>query len=258
MDPDRYLERLEFAQRPSPTAESLAALQRAHLLSVPFDALDCHLGIPVTLDPADAYRKVVEVGRGGFCFELNGLFAWLLEQLGFEVSRLSARPLRGPDSIAEPDSHLALMVQLERRWLVDVGFGFPFAIEPLDVDLDSDQDRDGRRFRISRRDGSLLAQELDEIETRGYEFSLEPVPIDRFSEQCAAFSTDPDSGFVRNGPVLQIFEDGWLRVTRERLSGQRSGRELRCSFADRAEWRKALSRHFGLLVEGSTVSRTTS
>jgi N-hydroxyarylamine O-acetyltransferase len=69
MDVDRYLERIGYEGPREADERTLAALQRAHLLTVPFDSLDCLLGNRVTVEPEDAYRKVVEARRGGFCFE---------------------------------------------------------------------------------------------------------------------------------------------------------------------------------------------
>ena len=88
MDVEAYLARIGYDGPRAPSARTLAALQRAHLRAVPFEALDCHLGNPVTVEPADAYRKVVGDRRGGFCFELNGLIAWLQGDLGFDVAPL--------------------------------------------------------------------------------------------------------------------------------------------------------------------------
>jgi N-hydroxyarylamine O-acetyltransferase len=253
MDPGALLERMGFEGPPEASPSTLAALQRAHLLHVPFDALDCHLGNRVTVEPADAYRKVVLERRGGFCFELNGLFAWLLEHLGFRVSRLPARPLTADGGLAPPFAHLALLVELDRRWLVDVGFGFPWATEPLDVDERDEQERGGRRFRVAAHGDALVAEELGLEDPNGYRFSLEPVTQDAFAAQCAAYATDPDSPFVRRGPAVQAFEDGWAQVTRERARGTRGGAGFDEALTDEASWHLALERHVGLRVEGRSV-----
>jgi N-hydroxyarylamine O-acetyltransferase len=256
VDVDAYLRRIGIAQRPEPDTASLAALQRAHLLHVPFDALDCLLGNPVSVEPRDAYRKVVEHRRGGFCFELNGLFAWLLGELGFEVRRLAARPLLGDRALAPPLAHLALLVPLERRWLVDVGFGLPFALEPLDVDDRGVQERGGGRFRVARDADGLLAEEAGRGEPRAYRFTLEPVEQAAFTERCRAYSTDPESGFVRRGPVQQAFDDGWVSLTRDTLGGERAGARLDRPITGEADWREQLERHFGLTVDGREVRGT--
>lgn len=184
MDVDRYLERIGISSR------------------------------PVSPLPGAAYRKVVEQRRGGFCFELNGLIAALLASLGFRASFLAARPLRGEDWMAPPFAHMALLVELERRWLVDVAFGFPFAIEPLALDERAPQERAGREFAIGEEGGALLVEELGAPERRAYLLDEEPRQRDDFAERSRLSSTDPESMFVRLGPVLQQFEDGWVAVTR--------------------------------------------
>ncbi len=253
MDFARYLDRMGYDGPLEPRHETLAALQRAHLLAVPFDSLDCNLGNPVSVAPEDAYRKVVEHNRGGFCFELNGLFAELLAHLGFEVTRFAARPFTHGNELAAPFAHLSLVVQLERRWLVDVGFGFDFAFEPLDLDAEGVQERDDQRFVIAPDREALVAEEIGAAPIRnGYRLELEPVGQAAFAERCRIFSTDPDSGFVRDGPVMQRFRDGRVRVTRSKLSSSRPGGVSR-PIADEDDWRSELASQFGLVVEGTTV-----
>ncbi|XP_078449477.1 uncharacterized protein LOC144931600 isoform X2 [Lampetra fluviatilis] len=91
MDVGAYLERIRFVGSTAPSAASLRALHRAHVLSVPFESLSIHCGEPITLDLEKIYRKIVKERRGGFCYENNGLFSWLLRQLGFQVTLCSAR-----------------------------------------------------------------------------------------------------------------------------------------------------------------------
>lgn len=91
MNVSAYPQRLNYAGPLEPTAGTLRSLHRAHLLAVPFENLDIHLGRPIVLDEAAFFHKIVERQRGGFCYELNGLFAALLRQLGFDVTLLSAR-----------------------------------------------------------------------------------------------------------------------------------------------------------------------
>src|ERR1041384_2069181 len=85
-----YLQRLNYHGSTEPTAETLGELHRAHMLAVPFENLDIHLGREIVLDDERLYAKVVERRRGGFCYELNGAFAGLLGALGFDVKMLAA------------------------------------------------------------------------------------------------------------------------------------------------------------------------
>lgn len=253
VDVRRYLRRIDYDGPLDADHRTLAALQRAHLLAVPFDALDCHLGNPVTVEPADAYRKVVEHGRGGYCFELNGLFAWLLEELGFDVTLLAAQPAIGDDRYALPDAHLTLRVDLEHPWLADVGFG-RFAIAPLRIDTEAVQVCGDGRFRVVADGGGLLAEELDTgDDPNAYRFTLTPRSRAFFAERCHDYSTDPKSPFVRSATVQQIFGDGWAGVRRDKLSGRRGGRVLDRPLTGEADWRAELERQFGLVVRGAEV-----
>jgi N-hydroxyarylamine O-acetyltransferase len=125
MNVEDYLQRLGYNGDRIPNAETLRNLHHAHLLAVPFENLDIHLGRPIVLDEKSLYEKIVRRRRGGFCYEANGLFAALLRELGFNVALLSARVMDGGKLGPEFD-HLTLLVQLEERWLADVGFGDSF------------------------------------------------------------------------------------------------------------------------------------
>ena len=119
-----YLKRIsvDVAGR-TPTLELLAELQMAHLLAVPFENLDVFHRRRVTTDVEHSLGKIIERGRGGWCFELNGAFGWLLAELGYRVDYVSCR-VNGPDVWGPPLDHCALVVHLDDRcWFVDVGFG---------------------------------------------------------------------------------------------------------------------------------------
>lgn len=249
LDVDRYLDRIGYRGSREPTPETLAALQRAHLLAVPFEALDCYLGVPIRLEARALFDKVVSRRRGGFCYELNGLFAELLATLGYRVRRLAARPFtdNGADGLAPPFAHLALLVELERRWLTDVGFGF-FSREPLDVDERAPQVADGRRYLVSEEQGGLAVVDLDMTARWGYAFTLEAHELGEYAEQCRIYSTDPESGFVRRAVVSQAFADGWITVTRQAVIGGRGGERLDRPIADDADWRETLRSLLGVQV----------
>ena len=142
----------------SPSPAGLRQLQLAHLMAVPFENLDIHLGRAIVLDQAAFFEKVVRRRRGGFCYELNGLFAVLLRALGFGVTLLSARVAREDDSFSPEFCHLTLLVDLPGggpRRLADVGFGDCFR-EPLSLAEPGDQVAsafdDGRAYRLAHED----------------------------------------------------------------------------------------------------------
>src|SRR5690348_18327942 len=138
MDTAAYLARIGYTGPLQPSAESLRLLQRAHLLSVPFENLDIGCKRKIMVDRERSVAKVVSEKRGGFCYELNGAFATLLESLGFKVTLLSARVPRQDGSDGPEFDHLALRVDLDQPWLADVGFGDSF-LDPLRLELNAEQ-----------------------------------------------------------------------------------------------------------------------
>jgi len=135
---EAYLERINYHGSLAVTSETLRALQQAHLLTVPFENLSIHAGEEIVLADQALFAKIVERRRGGFCYELNGLFTALLRALGFEVAMLSAAVVNAAGELGPDFDHMTLLVTLAERWLVDVGFGESFR-EPLLVDARTEQ-----------------------------------------------------------------------------------------------------------------------
>lgn len=148
---DAYLDRIGIAHRPAPDLAGLRQLHHAHLMGFTFEALDAFMGWPSGFTPTAAFQKMVVGGRGGWCFEMNGLFGAALSALGFRVTRLCAavnRELIGDVAIG---NHLTLRVDLDRPYLAEVGVadaivapvpmvpgpirqrGFDFSITPIDA-----------------------------------------------------------------------------------------------------------------------------
>ena len=156
MDTQAYLQRINYTGPLTRSAETLRQLQVAHLRTVPFENLSIHSGEPIVLDDEALFEKIVHRRRGGFCYELNGLFAALLRALGFEVSMLSAQVANAEGHYGPDFDHMTLMVTLSDRWLVDVGFGDSF-LEPLPLDEQSEQVQRDRSYRIVREGPSWLS-----------------------------------------------------------------------------------------------------
>ena len=148
-----YLNRVGITAPAVGDAAGLRTLHRAHQLTVPFENLSIHLGEPISLDERDLIDKIVRRRRGGFCYELNGAFALLLEALGAQVSRVAAR-VYGEAGLGPPFDHLALIVRPaddSGPWLADVGFG-GHSDYPLLLDAREDQDDPAGRFRLADAD----------------------------------------------------------------------------------------------------------
>lgn len=166
MDVDAYLKRIG-ADRPSRVdVAALRELQERHLATVPFENLDVILGVPIELDEDRLLAKVIG-GRGGYCYELNTAFGALLRALGAEVTLLGAA-VYGPDGLGPPFDHLALRVDLDSPWLVDVGFG-RHSLHPLRLDSRTDQPDPGGTFRLVEAGG-----DLDVVKDDAPQYRLEP------------------------------------------------------------------------------------
>ena len=121
-DVDKYLRRIGYSGTISLTGETLSGLQRAHLAAIPYENLDILKGIPLSVDPQIVYKKVIENHRGGFCFELNGIFSELLESIGFKVTNYLSRFLfNRPEDLPIP-THRVLKVECgDGIFIADVG-----------------------------------------------------------------------------------------------------------------------------------------
>jgi N-hydroxyarylamine O-acetyltransferase len=242
-----YLDRVGIAAPSASDAPGLRTLHRAHQMTVPFENLSIHLGEPISLDEHDLIDKIVRRRRGGFCYELNGAFALLLEALGARVSRVAAR-VYGESGLGPPFDHLALIVRPadgSGPWLADVGFGshsdFPLLLEARD-----DQDDPAGRFRLADADAGDIdvlkdGQPQYRIETR--ERSLaDCVPT------CWWQQTSPQSHFTRSTICSRLTPGGRLSVSGRMLiqtqDGTRTEHRLDTDDALLATYRN----HFGIAL----------
>ncbi len=251
-----YLERIGLELPLEADVESLCRLQMAHLLHVPFENLDIALGRPIRLGLTTLYDKIVTRRRGGFCYELNGLFAWLLDDLGFEVTYLSASDYHPEDGSYGLDyDHLALLVRCpadpapEVRWLVDVGWGDTFRI-PLRADAEGEQDGGLKTYRITTNPGAEVRRQLWERHTSGvwerqYAFTTQPRAFPDFESMCRYHQTSPESIFTRKQICTLAMPDGRVSLEDERLLITRGGaREERTVAAEEKE--SLLRERFGI------------
>ncbi len=243
-----YLERIHYHGPTASTAETLCELHRAHMLAVPFENLDIHLGREIVLDEQRLYDKVVGQRRGGFCYELNGAFGGLLRELGFNVKKLAAGVARADGSFGPLFDHMALLIELDERWLADVGFGDGFR-EPLRLDDDSEQAQAFGAYRI-RRDGEqhILERRKGDQWQPQYRFTLQAYEFGDYVEMCRYHQTSPESSFTQRRTCSLATATGRVTLTNERLitttGGERSEREL----AGESEVAVILRDHFGVVL----------
>lgn len=248
-----YLNRLHYTRPVKPDAEILRGLQIAHMMNIPFENLDIGLKRSIQLSEGALWEKLIVGNRGGFCYELNGLFAWLLKQIGFDVTYLNARVFNQTGELGIDFDHLALLVEIpgqSTRWLTDVGFGDSFN-EPLNFEDSSEQVQGLRAYRLEQTpEGYITWQKnYDASWERHYFFDLQPhkFPAD-YEAACLYHQTSPRSSFTRSSIISRAtpegrssLEDGWLILT---INGTREKRRVK----DQEEYRVLLNEYFEVVL----------
>ena len=247
LDIPAYLERINYSGPLAPTAETLRQLQVAHLRAVPFENLSIHIGEPIVLDDAALFAKIVEKKRGGFCYECNGLFAALLRALGFDVQMLSAEVANSEGVFGPAFDHMTLMVSLEERWLVDVGFGDSFH-EPLRLDERSDQIEGKLVYRIVDEGPFLTLMQRNEGQEwkAQYRFTLQPHEFADYAEMCRYHQTSPESHFTRGRICSLATADGRITLSDMRLITSKNGAKEERTLANEEEYATVLREQFDI------------
>lgn len=250
MDVRAYLERIGYRGPLTPTAETLRDLQVAHLQAVPFENLSIHGGQPIVLDEGSLFDKIVVRRRGGFCYELNGLFAALLRELGFEVDLLSAGVARADGTFGPDFDHMALRVRLAERWLVDVGFGDSFR-EPLRLDERGEQAQGDRAYRIDEDGPALVLLQRQGAEgpwERQYRFTLQPREFPDYAGMCRYHQTSPQSHFTQRRICSVALPDGRVTLSEMRLITTRGGVRHERMLESEEERAATLRELFGMVL----------
>ena len=236
-----YLRRLGVTARPAPDLDSLSDLMMRHMLRVPFENLDVMARTAQDLRTDTTVRKVVAECRGGFCYELNEAFRWLLQQLGFAVRRIEARVWQAQwQRFGAPFDHLALVVSLaEGEYLVDVGYGDSNRT-PLRLPEDRSHDISGEYRLTTAREGFLvLSSQVQPL----YEMTVTEQPLSAFAPMCRYHQTSSESIFSKGLICTRATDSGRVTLSKNRLiivdAGQRT-ESIESNIAG------ALTEHFGI------------
>jgi N-hydroxyarylamine O-acetyltransferase len=265
-NPESYLSRIGLDPSAARTAdfETISRLQRAHVTSVPFETLSItgdpvgenveaneRGGEGVTLTLPALYEKIVERERGGFCFELNGLFGWLLGELGFDADRIAARMLSDDGDASPPANHHTHLVAFDRHYVVDVGTGAPPIRRPIPLDGRGVTDSAGVEWRViesDRRDAELLTQyrrpDRDGWTDR-FVFDRTPRKLSYFEATCDHLATSPASTFTGDPVVTIATESGHKKLSGGTLTVWEGGDETERGVSD-DEYHDVLESAFGL------------
>jgi N-hydroxyarylamine O-acetyltransferase len=256
LDLAAYLRRIGHDRDTPPTAETLTALHRAHIDAIAFENLDIVLGRGIAVDLGSVQAKLVDRGRGGYCYEHGVLFAAVLERIGFTVERLLAR-VGGDGDPPRPRTHMMLRVSAgSQRWLADVGFGSGL-LEPLPFDEDGTHAQGGWAFElVASGPASWELRERDgEQWLTAYRFDEQPQHAADVVVANHFTATYPSSPFVAQAVAIRKDDESIRRLRGRqfivtRPDGSTEEREL-----DDAQLREALTDVFGLPLSADELAR---
>lgn len=251
-DPEAYLERVNLSGSVRPTEDRLADLQRAQLYTIPFENFDILLDRGILLDPAVLCSKLVNRKRGGYCFELNGLFLMALQAFGFDARALLARVhLNGAPS--GRGHQIALVTIRGRQWIADVGFGNPNLRVPVPLELDRPFPQDGRQVRLTGAGhfGIMLQARIDEQWQNLYSFEMGHVfsPDILYGNHYA--STHPNSLFTSARIAALAIPEGAITLLNTTLKRTVAGKEQVQELDDGPAYLDALRTYFGIELDAA-------
>ncbi|MBQ6846540.1 MAG: arylamine N-acetyltransferase [Oscillospiraceae bacterium] len=251
-DVNAYLNRIGFDGKAIPSLDCLKKLMHCHLMKVPFENLDVFHGHKEpSLEVEAMFEKIVIKRRGGYCFELNGLFSKLLEAVGFSVSSSIARIRFGRDFIP-PAAHRVITVKIaDKSYFCDVGFGGPVPLEPIEIAYDKVIELKGdRRYKFSREErGTTLLIEKDENFVPVLMFDdftcdeADFIPLNAF---CAYSVYEP---FRKKQMLWKLTENGRCSIDGDVLRLSENGKTSEMRLATEAELRNAFEKYFGIVYE---------
>lgn len=251
MNCEKYLKRIGFTGEPSVSLSTLRELHRRHLYSVPFENIDIHSGKEIVLDLKNIEEKVVNNGRGGFCYELNGLFCELLREIGFDVNMVSANVFDEEEKPGADFDHMALIVSVDgEEYIADVGFGDSF-IETFAINLDMVNEDEAGFFQIVKEDDKylkLLKSEDGVLFTPKYLFSSIPRKLSDYTEMCIYHQTNPKSHFKKNKLCSLANRGGRVTLVNDRLIITKNGKKEVTAIYGEKEFNENLFKHFNIKI----------
>jgi N-hydroxyarylamine O-acetyltransferase len=251
MDLDSYLRRIDYHGTREPSPATLRNPHRQHLFSVPFENLDIPLGVPIVLDLARIYDKIVTCQRGGFCYELNGLFGALLREMGFSVHMLSARVRREDGGFGPEFDHMLLRVDLHEPWLVDVGFGDSF-VDPIVFHAGGADQVNGHRYVVlPLHDEWQLLREDSKGQVPLYAFRDVPRELPEYRDMCSYHQSSPESHFTRSWICSRATADGRITIANMRLIVSGGSKREESELTSERELRRSLKNLLGVELDES-------
>jgi N-hydroxyarylamine O-acetyltransferase len=254
IDVGAYFQRISYTGGWMPSLETLRGIQLRHAVAIPFENFDPLLGRPVRLDLASLQQKLLGDRRGGWCFEMNLLFAHALRALGFRVTCLSARVLWGqPEDAITARSHMLLRVDLDAGpYIADVGFGGQTLTGPLRLEPDVVQATPHEPFRLLRiGEGFKMQARIGDAWKALYRFDQQEQFQPDYEVSNYYLSHCPNSHFLHNLLVARPDTDRRYALRNNVLTVHHlDGTTERCLLTNAADLRRALEGPLGLRLPG--------
>ena len=246
-DRNAYLQRINYSGETAPALSTLKALHHAQLYTIPFENFDIQLGRGIDLAPGAIFDKLVHQKRGGYCFELNGLFLMALKAFGFKV-----RPLLGRVHITGTPTgrgHQIELVTIEgEQWIADVGFGAGTPRKPIPLEMGRPTSHDGQTVRLlNSAPWGIMLQELIADEWMDlYSFDLGHVCQADIDYGNHFTATHPSSLFVFARVAALPVERGVLTLFNNTFKHTIAGRDAEVELEEGKPYLDALRSHFGI------------
>lgn len=248
---ENYLLRIGFTKKPQASYGTLLALHRNHLYSIPFENLDIHTGKKIVLDMNLIEDKIIKNKRGGFCYELNGLFYELLKEIGFDVKMLAARVYNEEEIPGDEFDHMTLLVNIDgEEYIADVGFGDSF-IEPLHLIQDFVFEDEAGYFQIvkeGKENYKLLRSEDGVTFVPKYIFTKAERKLSDYTNACEYTQTSPKSHFTKNKLCSLANENGRITLINDKLIIRKNGDKNETPVKSEKEFNENLLKYFGISV----------
>lgn len=247
----KYLDRLQIDNFTKPDLTNLNLLHKNHLLNIPFENLNIHYNKKIVLDFKFLEYKILDNNRGGFCYELNGLFYKLLSELGYNIKMICAgvyndKGIPGPDY-----DHMALIVKISNEeYLADVGFGDNF-LEPIKFELDTIQKDQVGFFKIVKHDEIYfeLQRSADGINFKGeYLFKVDEEKLENFQAMCNYHQTSPESHFTQKRICSKATANGRITLSGLKIIDTENGIRTETELKDENEFLETLKKYFGIVL----------
>ena len=249
-----YLDRIDYNGLLDGSADTLANLQECHLKAVPYENIDILQEIPLSLEIDDLFDKVVNRHRGGYCFELNAIFRWLLEELDYQVTSLMARFWKDEPNPPPKRRHHVLKVAAENtNYLCDVGVGVPIPLRPIKMEECLEQKINGQSYKLERTGDPYVGWMLFELKEgewcRLYSFTEEPQYQKDFIMATYWCENASDSIFINDAMVAIRTDEGRNTIDGKKFKLFRTDGVKTFTPQTKKEYKDALKKYFGIDLE---------